>query len=89
MAAEKSKPMYNGHRNAWESAMKGPIGKAKALQLIFPAIQGAGEAKKAVPRIIPANPRAAGAKAAIKSAEKWDEANHACITAIHENLLRI
>ena len=51
MAAEKSKTMYNGDWNAWESAMKGPIGKAKALQLIFPAIQGAGEAEEVVPRL--------------------------------------
>ena len=90
MAAEKSKTMYNGDWNAWESAMKGPIGKAKALQLIFPAIQGVGEAEEVVPRLerplIPANPRAAGAKTAIKAAEKWDEANQACITVIYENL---
>ena len=31
--------------------MKGPIGKAKALQFIFPAIQGAGEAEEVVPRL--------------------------------------
>ena len=51
MAAEKSKTIYNGDWNAWESATKGPIGKAKALQLIFPAIQGAGEAEEVVPRL--------------------------------------
>ena len=79
MAAEKSKTMYNGDRNAWESVMKGPIGKAKTLLLILPAIQGAGEVKEVVHRLlrplIPANPRAAGAKTAIKAAEKWDEAS--------------
>ena len=88
MAAEKCKTMYNGDWNAWESAMKGPIGKAKALQLIFPAIQGAGEAKEVVPRLerplILANPRVAGAKTAIKAAEKWDETNQACITVIYK-----
>ena len=90
MAVEKSKTMYNGDWNVWESAMKGPIGKAKALQLIFPTIQGVGEAEEVVPRLerplILANPRAAGAKTTIKAAEKWDEANQACITAIYENL---
>ena len=64
MAAEKSKTMYNGDWNAWESAMKGPIGKEKALQLIVPAIQGAGESEEVVPRLqrplIPLNPRATG-----------------------------
>ena len=90
MAAEKSKTMYNGDWNAWESAMNGPIGKAKALQLIVPAIQGDGAAEEAVPRLqrplIPANPRAAGEKTAIKAAEKWGEENQACITVIYENL---
>ena len=74
MAAGNSKTMYNGDWNAWESAMKGQIGKAKALQLIFPAIQGVGEAEEVVPRLerplIPANPRAAGARTAIKAAEE-------------------
>ena len=73
MAAEESKTMYNGDWNAWESAMKGPIGKAKTLQLFFSAMKGAGEAEEVVPRLqrplIPANPRAAGAKTAIKAAE--------------------
>ena len=36
--------------------------------------------------LIPANPRAAGAKTAIKAAEKWDEANQAYITVIYKNL---
>ena len=66
MAAEKSQTMYHGDWNAWGSAMKGPIGKAKALQRIFPAIQGAGEVEEVVPRLqrplFPPNPRAAGAK---------------------------
>ena len=66
MAAEKSKTMYNGDWNAWESAMKGPIGKAKALQLIFPAIQGVGEAEEVVAflewPLIPANLKAATQK---------------------------
>ena len=90
MAAEKSKTMYKGDWNAWESAMKVPIGKAKALQLIFPAIQGDGEAEELVPRLhrplIRENPRVAGAKTAIRAVEKWDEANQACITNIYENL---
>ena len=51
MAAEKYKTMYNGDWNAWESAMKSPIGKAKALQLIFPAIQGARVEEEVVPRL--------------------------------------
>ena len=74
MAVEKPKPMYNGDLNAWESAMKCPIGKAKALQLIFPAIQGDGEEEEVVPRLqrplIPTNPTAAGAKTVIKAAKK-------------------
>ena len=53
--------------------MKGSIGKAKYLLLLFPAIQGAGEAEEVVPclqrPLIPANPRAARAKMAIKAVE--------------------
>ena len=68
MAAEKSKTMFNGDWNAWESAMKGPIGKAKALH----TIQGAGEAEEVVPRLEqplnPANPRAAGGRTAMRAA---------------------
>ena len=70
--------------------MKDPIGKAKSLQLIFPTIQGAGEAEEVVPRLqrplIPANTRAAGEKTAIKAVVKWDEANQACITVIYKNV---
>ena len=79
MAAEKSKTMYNGNWNAWESAMKGLIGKTKAPQLISLAIQGVGKAEEDVFRLqqplIPLNPRAASAKTAIKTTKKWDEAN--------------
>ena len=79
MAYEKTETMYNGDWNAWESVMIVPIGKAKPLLLIFPAIQRAGDEHKNVPRferpVNLANARAAVERAPSKTAKKWDEAN--------------